>query len=351
MIVNLSRIGKNGTGMLAYSESVLKALRNYEIKYRVLKTKGLQLGEDKDTILLPEFLTNSSKVSRLRPILWYIYMFFLGIDDYVLSTSHHYLRNSKHNIITIHDIRPYYYPDSVAQRIYFHLPRVCKHVDGIFTVSNTSKKCICDVYNVPSEKVKVLYNVIDVKGFKDLNSEKRERYLLVVGGTWKHKNTHEILINHKSWDNDYDLIIVAGSSDYKEYLKRLVSDLNLENKVKFYEDISKEKLISLYQNATALIFPSLMEGFGIPPMEALACGTPVICSDILIFHEILGEAALYFELGNSDSFMKAIRSLKDKDKIDNCIKIGKDMLQEYTEEKFQERVINGMLEIWPELKK
>jgi len=117
-----------------------------------------------------------------------------------------------------------------------------------------------------------------------------EKYFLYVGNAYPHKNLEKLLEAISSIK-----FVFVGAEDYfYKRLKEKVKDMGLGNNVIFYGPADRKELVNLYKNAIALVFPSLMEGFGLPAVEAMAQGCLVLVSDIPVFHEVLGEAAIYF---------------------------------------------------------
>src|SRR6185437_4115321 len=106
--------------------------------------------------------------------------------------------------------------------------------------------------------------------------------------SWAHKNLEEVLNNCEDWKGHYLLKIVAANSQHIFRMKQLVKAKMLEGSVEFLSDLDEPTLSELYRTCCALLYPSKMEGFGIPPLEAMACGSPVIVSDIPVFREIYG---------------------------------------------------------------
>lgn len=133
---------------------------------------------------------------------------------------------------------------------------------------------------------------------------------MAVGASWPHKNIHSFIKNKNVWAGLYDLIIVCGRTDYAISLQKMVSELELTDKVKFVHEISFNELKILYSEAYALVYPSLDEGFGIPPIEAMASNTPVIVSDIPVFREVLTDSALYVNPDDAKSWQSAIKSIE-----------------------------------------
>ena len=321
VIVNLSRLGKAGTGMWQYSLKFIKAVAVLGALDGIIcakshKDKFINFGCT--VITVPDCVSNTSKVSRFRPMLWAAYSYFLAIklwlfyrQQVVVSTTHHGLPLLHNQIITIHDLRPYYHPDSVMQKVYFHyfLPRILKRCKQVLTVSQTVRSTIADCYNYAIEHVHVIYNSVDHNEFS--SSAQKEPFLLAVGASWRHKNIHKLIEAAETWCDNYRLVIVSGKTGYAEQLKQRVLALGLEDSVEFRHEVVFTELKALYASASALIYPSIDEGFGIPPIEAMLSGTPVIVSNLPVFHEVLGDAVLYVEPDMLSSWQAAFTSLSE----------------------------------------
>ena len=320
MIVNLARLGKSGTGMWQYSIKFLAALREITDIDGVICSKVHSDYFEKlgfAVITVPNLVSNTSKTSRIRPLLWYVYSYWLAIKVFfkfgnkkLVCTTHHTIPLLRNQTITVHDIRPYYHPDSLIQKIYFRflLKFSVKRCNHVLTVSYTVKSCIAKTYNIDNRKISVIYNSVDESDF--IKRKDKESYFLAVGASWPHKNIHSFLKNHKVWAGSYNLTIVCGFTDYAKSLQEMVTDLDLINKVKFLHEVSFNELKILYSEASALVYPSIDEGFGIPPIEAMASNTPAIVSDIDVFHEVLTDGALYVNPESEESWQSAIEHLE-----------------------------------------
>lgn len=179
----------------------------------------------------------------------------------------------------------------------------------VITVSKTTKKEIIDHYRIDAEKIVVTYEAalddetLGVKGIPPPRCKKP--YLLYVGNAYPHKNLERLIKAffklktpargeaRQGWQN-LKLILVGSEDFFYRRLVNYVKKLRLTDEVIFWGKADRQELISLYKNAIVLVFPSLMEGFGLPAVEALACGCLVLASDIPVFHEILGDAVIYF---------------------------------------------------------
>ncbi len=218
------------------------------------------------------------------------------------------------SIVTIHDcihlMFPQYLPGRLAHRyaqVAFWL--AANRSARIFTVSEASKRDILRFFSIPSDKVDVIYNAIDDR-FNHTPIEAdmqrvRERYqlhdrfLLYSGNVKPHKNLERLIdafnrLRQSGLDN-IKLLITGGEISRYATLRRAVHHYNLDHHVRFLGFLSVETLAILYRLADAFVFPSLYEGFGLPPLEAMASGTPVLTSNISSLPEVVGDAALLIE--------------------------------------------------------
>ncbi len=180
----------------------------------------------------------------------------------------------------------------------------------ILTISENTKKDLIEKLNVPEEKIEVIYNGVsdnftlieDPKIFqKTLNKYKIKKEFLLYTGVWRyHKNLPRLIeafgILRQQKNLDIELVITGKPDpDYPE-TKEKVKELHLENDVIFTGLIEENELIHLYNAANIYVFPSLYEGFGLPPLEAMKCGTPVVASNTSSIPEICGQGnAVFFD--------------------------------------------------------
>jgi len=180
-----------------------------------------------------------------------------------------------------------------------------KRAEKILTVSHFSKEQIIKLTKADREKIKVIYESADPlqKGFLEKNKElellKDSLCLLYVGNAFPHKNLNRLLQAFKIVYSSADLpklsLVLVGAMDpFFKKLQKLASRIGLSNNVIFTGKISDPELAWLYQNALAYVFPSLIEGFGLPGLEAMSYGLPVVSSNRGPLPEIYGEAVLYF---------------------------------------------------------
>lgn len=203
-------------------------------------------------------------------------------------------------IVTHHDITYIRHPNSFSLgfRLFYKIaPKFfLKNSKAIITVSEFSKREIVSYYRVNEDKVNVIYNAVnenfDISTALDITLKDDDKYFLAVGSLAHHKNLNYLIEQFSTISQRYPvkLKIVGGSS---RNLKSNTGDKNIQN-IEFLGRVTEDELLDLYKNAFAFIFPSLYEGFGIPPLEAQACGCPVISSDMSVMPEVLSDSVLYF---------------------------------------------------------
>ena len=239
--------------------------------------------------------------------------------------------------ITLHDIIPLRMPETVSDRYLKifnnQLPKIIENCDGIITVSQFSKNDIAKEFNFPKEKIFVtylgaedIYKPLDKKSCKEFIKNQYnidKNFLLYVGGYSPRKNIIGILeafslLSPKLRNNLYVVITGRKGISYDIYSKR-AEDLGIKNSVIFTDFIPLEHLPLFYNACEFLIYPSFYEGFGLPPLEAMACGTPVIASNVTSIPEICSDSALLIDPNNVDQLNSSMISLLSDDSLRNSM--------------------------------
>ena len=245
---------------------------------------------------------------------------------------------AKKKIVTIHDVFHLvsYQNLSLNQKIYAKIVmgQAIKKSDFIFTVSNFSKNEI-KKYTKTLKDIEILYNAVDFKQFKTIENvdllkkiklkyKLPEKFILFVGSVKPHKNLKNLILAIKNID--INLVIVGKKTGFitgDPHLFELIDDLGLKHKVFFTGYVLKQDIAAIYNLAKLFAFPSLYEGFGIPPLEAQACGCPVVCSNKASLPEIYGDSVIYFDPLNVDQITKKIKQVLDNKTLrDNLIQKG-----------------------------
>ena len=225
----------------------------------------------------------------------------------------------KNKIVTVHDVAykvfPQTYPKSFLLYYNLMIPRLLNGSRHVVTVSQFSKEEICRYYHIDNNKVSVVYNAVS-EHFKPLCSTGDTAYFLAVSSMNYRKNFIYILdafCKYQEMGGKESLYIIGDlkNASFKEIdLCKYTSN----PKIKFLGRVSDEELIKFYSNAVAFVYPSLYEGFGIPPLEAQACGCPAICAQASCLPEVFGDSVLYCNPYDSDSLVSAFKKIvSDKD--------------------------------------
>jgi len=251
------------------------------------------------------------------------------------------LLQNNNSVITIHDLKyiiaPEFFPEfSLIKKKYmnFFYRFSGQKAKKIIVVSESTKNDLISLFKIPNEKIVVIPlaardDFQPAKNQEQIQIKLKEKgiynkYFLVVGERRPHKNLVRIIeafkIFRKRCTAKYDLIIVGKKyANYSEPEKK-ISVLNLENDVILTGYVSDDWLPIYYQGAEALIFTSLYEGFGIPIAEAMACGTPVITSNISSMPEVAGDAALYVNPYDSEAIAEKMETLVKNRVLSNELK-------------------------------
>lgn len=214
--------------------------------------------------------------------------------------------------VTIHDMIPYVFPETVGRgylkEFLKKMPAIMEKADGIITVSQCSKKDIISLFGYPADKIEVIYEAaepiyqpIPPKQGQEYIEEKygiTGEYFLYVGGYGVRKNVKAIILAYHLLKRDnnitWNLVLPGKQTGEFERIYSLVEALDLRDNVIFPGYVEVKDLPYFYAAAQVMIYPSIYEGFGLPPLEAMSMGIPVIAAETSSLPEILGSAPLYF---------------------------------------------------------
>jgi glycosyltransferase involved in cell wall biosynthesis len=226
-------------------------------------------------------------------------------------------------VVTIHDLiinhfstgeaSTLAYPLYVGKRLSykFIIRRAAKNARRIIVPSNATKEEIIDHLKILGKKINVIPEASD-KNLKAQNPKTKiqipEKYFLYVGNAYPHKNLVSLIYAfNKIAKDDKDLkLILVGQKDF--FYQRLEEE-NSSDKIVFYGKATDRELANLYSNAIALVMPSLMEGFGLPVLEAMSLHCLVVCSDIPSFREIASNSAIYFHPEDVNDIKETMKSV------------------------------------------
>lgn len=244
-------------------------------------------------------------------------------------------------IITLHDIIPLKMPETVSHnylKIFdTELPKILNSISGIITVSNYSKDDIHKTLGFPKEKIFVThlaaesqYKPLDksiCKSFLKGNYSINDDFILYVGGFSPRKNISGLIEAFSkalpSLPSTTKLVVIGRKGiSYETYKNRAIT-LGIEDKVIFTGFIPTKHMPIFYNSASMLVYPSFYEGFGLPPLEAMACGTPVISSNLTSIPEVVEDSTMLINPSDVSDISKSIIELTNNiDFKNNLIQKG-----------------------------
>lgn len=329
-----------------YEANVKQRVGSNQVAFELLKNLEKQDKDNCYTILLPQKPLADLPKERenwtykvLKPKkLWTRTALPLALlsakqkPDIFFSPSHYlpaFIPKKVKKIMLIHDLAFIYYPDMFEKKDLFKLTRwtkkSAKKADHIISVSESTKKDIIKNYHISPLKISVCYEGYDKNLFRKITDETaikkvlkkysiEQNYLLYVGTLQPRKNL-VILFEALKDLADIKLVIVGKSQGegqqgwmYKKILQT-PQKLGISDKVIFTGFVPSEDLPYLLNSAKAFVLPSLYEGFGIPVIEAFACGTPVVTSSVSSLPEIVDDSGLLFDPKSQESVKQTLEKL------------------------------------------
>ena len=266
----------------------------------------------------------------------------------------------KRCILTLHGLASYLFPSNFTKsyKLYWNLTakRNYKKAARYIAISQSTKQDFIEYMDIPEDKIDVVHHGVDTNFFSKIDDDNQlnrlkksyslpNRFILFVSAIIPIKNlvtlikSYDDLINHKEF-SDIGLVI-AGSRGWNcEPVFETVNQLKLEDKVIFTGYFPQEDLPALYSSAELFVLPSYYEGFGIPVLEAFACGTPVITSNTSCLPEIAGNAAMLMDPYNQDDLTEAMKKvLSDKILQKTMIEKGLERVKKFSWRKTAEKTI------------
>ena len=259
-------------------------------------------------------------------------------------------------VVTVHDIlfekHPEFYK-KIDKHIYrLKMAYACRKADKIITVSEASKLDICEHFKIEPERIEVVYqgcmddfyiktSKVELEEFKK-KYNLPEHFILQVGTIEERKNALITLKALNLLKPDAPYLVLAGKqTSYMKILIEFINKNKLENRVKFIHTLQNQEMPFLYQCASLFLYPSLAEGFGIPVLEAMLSGLPVICSNRPVFHEAGGDAALFFSPEDESEFAHTIKSaLSDESLRNKMINSGLEHLKKFNSKEIASKMMN-----------
>lgn len=231
-------------------------------------------------------------------------------------------------VLVLHDILFESHPKYFSKKFVLRSIILCRwsalRATRIFTISSFSRDEILKRYNVAPEKIQMIHAGVSTEKFREstdgYNHIKKfgvssKRYLLSVGRLDIRKNMVNLVLAYSQTATEYPLVIVGQDGSGSRPLDKIIQEMGVGNKVFVIKDVGDSELTALYRHATCFIFPSFAEGFGLPVLEAMSSGTPVITSNTSSLVEAAGDAAILIDPNSVEEIRKGIQTILNSGEI------------------------------------
>ena len=319
----------SGTGIGTYTENILKNLVNIDTfnNYHVFWSGNNYESIKKDNC---KIVMTSRKHQRF----FEDYYFPENIEKENIDIYHMPQNGigfsediSCKKIVTIHDLIPYVMPETVGRNYLLkflkEMPIIMGGSDGIITVSEFSKRDILRFFPIDEKKIFVTPLAADKKytPLDKLHCKKlletiynlTKPFILYLGGFSDRKNVASAITAfskvYKDLNKDYNLVIIGDYRDSSQRLVKLTNELKMESHIIFTGFVPEDHLPVFYNSCDTFIYPSFYEGFGLPPLEAMNCGTPVIASKLTSIPEVVGDGGILIDPYDLSEISMAIGNL------------------------------------------
>jgi glycosyltransferase involved in cell wall biosynthesis len=316
IVLDADVLGRQRTGDESYVSALLRELPGLddELRFAAVTRHPERVPEGVEAIELPArsqawrmALSLPRLLRRLRPALTHF--------QHVVAPG-----SASATVLTIHDLSFERDPKlmGVRDRFFFKtmVPRSVRRADRVLAVSEQTKRDLVERYHVDERKVVVTPNGVD-EAFRPEGPTRDGRpYLLFVGALQLRKDPLAAIEALSLADSDLGLVLVGPDKGAAAEAGRAVARLGLNGRVEFAGHVEKPELAALYRGAEALVFPSRYEGFGLPVLEAMASGTPVVATSAGAIPEVAGDAAVLVGPGDPVALAGGIeRALADRDRL------------------------------------
>ena len=254
-------------------------------------------------------------------------------DGQLFHATEHLLLPFRHvpTVLTVHDLIYHLFPEHHKALNYHYLnrtmPLYCRRADAIIAVSESTRRDLIDQYHIDPAKITVVYEAA-ASHFQPAPPDRvdpvrsryslPDRFLIHVGTLEPRKNLVRLLnavAALREAEIKVNLVLVGARGWLYEGFFRRLEELALEDTVRVLGYVPDEDLPALYCAARACVLPSVYEGFGLPVLEAMACGTPVVCSRAASLPELGGEAARYFDPYDTEDMASALRQVWESESL------------------------------------
>ncbi|MGD1904616.1 MAG: glycosyltransferase family 4 protein [Leptolyngbyaceae cyanobacterium] len=353
LLVNLSVLSSKPTGISTYAANLAKVLGKDEGTTFLSHEKLDFIQENSQWRQVPDSLsTDFGKVGHLKRLLWVQFslpnifkalsakLLFSPLPEAPIYTD------IKH-IVTVHDLIPLRFSGKkfspLTNYFKYYVPRVLRNAEHLLADSEATAQDLKSFYGISTSKVTVVPLSYDAANFRFLNLP-NQNYFVYLGRFDIHKNVERIIeaFFKSNLYRNYKLYLVGSTqSPYLPSLLKYIQHLGLTQSIEFLDYVAYQDLPVILNEALALLQPSLWEGFGLPVLEAMACGTPVITSNISSLPEVAGDAALLVNPYSVAEIADAMKSIISNSELHNELRHkGLKRAQQFSWEKTAQRTMD-----------
>ncbi|MDD4785261.1 MAG: glycosyltransferase family 1 protein [Candidatus Shapirobacteria bacterium] len=349
IVIDARLYGPKHTGIGRYTKNLLKALISLPDfkKYRFTLIIYQDLIEEVKKDLgdnYKYFATNIKHYSLKEQFLLPFIIYSLQADLVHFTHFNKPILYFKKSVITIHDLIKHFFTGkdtttknqflySLKHLAYLFLTNTIVKRNQIIVPSNFWRKYLIDKYNLNPSRIVTTHEAVDPTFLANNQNEivkTPKNYIIYTGNLYSHKNIKVILAALKELP-DISLKIICARSFFSEKLKIEIAQIGLKKQVEFLGYLDDKQFKNIYQQALALVHPSLMEGFSLTGLEAMALNCPVISSNSSCLPEIYNDSVLYFDPNNASNLVQKINQLKDSPDLRiKLIKLGQQQLKKYS---------------------
>ena len=279
---------------------------------------------------------------HLRPWINRVIMMATAPRDAIWHSTYNTLPpvRMRATVATVYDLiferYPEFYNGPVERRVRERIRRDATTADIVACISQTTAQDVIDMFGVPAHRVRAIPLAVDAR-FRPLQADELRMppptprpFLLYVGARRPHKNFDGFLSAYSQWSQRDTVDVVVAGRPWSASERQRLDELGVTGRVVLQPDADDRVLRHLYNQAAAFVFPSLWEGFGLPLLEALACGCPVVASRIPSTVEVAGELPVTFELGDVAGFHAALDRALAEGRAAPRVVAGLDAAKRYT---------------------
>lgn len=330
-------LGDHSGGNESYYRNILNTISVPDnLKIYLFVRPGVNVDEYKDKFQIVYF---KQKKALMRNF-WELNHLCKKYNLKLLHTQYFipFIRHCK-VVCTIHDICFEHFKDIFTKNEYYRqkilVPYAAKHSEYVFTVSKHAKNDIVNYYRIPEDKIVITYNAVnssfrkisDIELAEDTLRNKYQigqgKYILSVSNLQPRKNLVRLIrafVSMKKDRNSGEKLVIVGK---KAWMFNDIIQTALEGStdIIFTDYVNDNDLIRLYNAASCFVYPSYFEGFGIPPLEAMACGTPVAVANTTSLPEVVGDAGIYFDPFSEEEIKASMIKMLAENYVTNDLQI------------------------------